>query len=444
MPTPIDQLVVVLGLESVGFVSATRKVSDEYKKFKDKLDQHNKEVQESGEKAAFGIDKLRLGVAGLAGIMAGVSAYEIDKWIMNMTHAGTATYNLGVRTQTSAGQITALRGAMLGVGGSAEDADAALNSMVNTITRLQLYGDTGKLAQLAWLGVNLADFGDLNKKGNAERMMLALSAGAARQPAAKAATILSDIGLSTGAIDLILRGPAKMKELIDYAKQFSGAADGAAKAAAGVTEELGKTSVVMNELNNQAYKFFGPGIGDAIKTFRERFLEPLARGDTWEASKAAGAFGWEAAKKGVWWASGGPAISSLFKAGATAFPATANTQELLSQIISEFPEIRQITGVNDKFHQGRLSPHNQGRAFDFTLQDPAQAEAVAARIRALHPNTTVLNEYAHRSAGSTGPHIHVQVNVNVPPGSDGKRIGAEVAEQAKRGVMAAQSGSGSQ
>ena len=74
MPTPIDQLVVVLGLDPSNLVSGAKKAVDEFKKTQEKLTKQNKEIEDSGEKAGMGIGALRLGVAGLAGLMAGGAA----------------------------------------------------------------------------------------------------------------------------------------------------------------------------------------------------------------------------------------------------------------------------------------------------------------------------------------------------------------------------------
>jgi hypothetical protein len=72
--------------------------------------------------------------------------------------------------------------------------------------------------------------------------------------------------------------------------------------------------------------------------------------------------------------------------------------------------LKYFSAFNDRYHMDRNSKHNQGLAMDFTLTDPAQAEAVAAMIKDIPGIKTVLNEYANPSAGATGGHIHAEIS----------------------------------
>ena len=94
---------------------------------------------------------------------------------------------------------------------------------------------------------------------------------------------------------------------------------------------------------------------------------------------------------------------------------------LAKEIQDNTPGINRFTAFNDDYHSRRKSAHNQNRAFDVTVDDPAQAEAVADRIRAelrargeklaTRGNMVdgVINEYAHPSKGATGGHLHVEL-----------------------------------
>ena len=76
-----------------------------------------------------------------------------------------------------------------------------------------------------------------------------------------------------------------------------------------------------------------------------------------------------------------------------------------------------VTAINDLFHKGRRSKHNEGLAGDITLLDPSKsaeaAEAIRAKLRAagLSENAfKVIDEYRNPSGHSTGGHIHTQFN----------------------------------
>jgi hypothetical protein len=81
--------------------------------------------------------------------------------------------------------------------------------------------------------------------------------------------------------------------------------------------------------------------------------------------------------------------------------------------LSGLSGIKEITALADHYHQGFDSAHNQGRALDLTINDPAKSAAMASAIEAALTakgiKAKVLNEYMHPSAHATGGHIHVEV-----------------------------------
>jgi hypothetical protein len=73
-----------------------------------------------------------------------------------------------------------------------------------------------------------------------------------------------------------------------------------------------------------------------------------------------------------------------------------------------------VTALNDRFHQGRVSKHNQGLAIDIALKDPSKSGQAAEHIRnmfrgaGLNDNEfRVIDEYKNPSPHSTGGHMHV-------------------------------------
>jgi hypothetical protein len=77
----------------------------------------------------------------------------------------------------------------------------------------------------------------------------------------------------------------------------------------------------------------------------------------------------------------------------------------------------QITAGEDDYHKAFKSAHNDGRAFDFTIKNPADAAAVADLVRTEMAKQgikgRVIDEYNHPSKNATGGHIHVQTDVRV-------------------------------
>lgn len=81
------------------------------------------------------------------------------------------------------------------------------------------------------------------------------------------------------------------------------------------------------------------------------------------------------------------------------------------------PGIDRFTSFNDAYHKGTNSAHAAGRAFDFTIKNPAQSAEIADLVRREMTRQgitgTVIDEYKNPSSRSTAGHIHVQTDVRV-------------------------------
>ena len=95
---------------------------------------------------------------------------------------------------------------------------------------------------------------------------------------------------------------------------------------------------------------------------------------------------------------------------------------LVTRANSEFAKITQsvlggdlkyFSAFNDRYHLGKASQHNKGKAFDVVLKDASKARQAAAEIQAAAKqygySIKILNEYANPSKNATGGHLHVSI-----------------------------------
>lgn len=90
------------------------------------------------------------------------------------------------------------------------------------------------------------------------------------------------------------------------------------------------------------------------------------------------------------------------------------TAEFAQIVQKEFgSQLKYFSAFNDRYHLGRNSDHNRGKAFDIVLKDARQAHSVTAELNQLAKqfgyNVKILNEYAKPSKHSTVGHIHVSI-----------------------------------
>jgi hypothetical protein len=111
---------------------------------------------------------------------------------------------------------------------------------------------------------------------------------------------------------------------------------------------------------------------------------------------------------------GGGGLGNLRIKSPEAYSGGETSQQLIgvAQAIQEKlgGDLRYFSAFNDSYERGNGSLHSQGRALDFTLNDPSKADAVAAMIRGIPGISKVLDEYANPSRSATGGHIHAEIS----------------------------------
>ena len=94
-------------------------------------------------------------------------------------------------------------------------------------------------------------------------------------------------------------------------------------------------------------------------------------------------------------------------------PSATKTVEFAKIVQAQVPELKYFSAFSDSYHKGFNSKHNQGLAFDFSIKDPSQSSAVAAKVKATADangyKVKIRDEYKDPSGPATGGHIHVTV-----------------------------------
>jgi len=94
-------------------------------------------------------------------------------------------------------------------------------------------------------------------------------------------------------------------------------------------------------------------------------------------------------------------------------PSATKTVEFAKIVQAQVPELKYFSAFSDSYHKGFNSRHNQGLAFDFSIKDPSQSSAVAAKVKAAADangyKVKIRDEYKDPSGPATGGHIHVTV-----------------------------------
>jgi len=457
--TIIDSLVLSLALDASQFTAAQRKAIDDLRKFQEQAVGGGKEIESQGKKLFEVLGGLRTAfLTTIGGFIGGQVGAQLAGFANNLLNADAALARLGKTMNVSAVDLSAWQGAFRQMGMSGESATGAIQGLSGEMTRFSITGQSSMLPVLSRLGVSLTDSNGRLK--TATQMWLDLAEAVQGMDPREAAAFLAMIpGANQEMINFALRGRKAMEDYVAAGRPTEEMMRRNIELAEDYQKSIGRLEVAATDLGRTFTVAVAPPVS-AIADKTTAWLNSLREGR--DAASQIGKdieAGIEAAKKGdvgeagsrFWAAMFGnlftgaagtlspeeEAIRARFAPGAApgaspgstlrvkvgAGAATPAVAALARTIQAGVPGLKQFTAFNDAFHGG-AGGHGAGRALDFTVEDPSQYAATAARVRALLASqgvdATVVDEASRPSARATAPHIHVELNgAALAPGLQG-------------------------
>lgn len=209
----IDAFVVTFGLDSRGFKSGSRDVRKDFRDIKDEAEDSFGEVEKRGKDSALALRGLASEAAGLFLILAG--ANSLKALASDMLTGAASASRFGETIGMSAGRVTGWQVAIEKVGGSAEDANTALQRMMDIAYKYK-FGQ-GAEPGLQALGI---DVNDLNK-ADPEAMLMKLAAARSRFSPQDYARRLQMLGLPQSTIYLLEQGTDAVRKQVDQAEKHA-------------------------------------------------------------------------------------------------------------------------------------------------------------------------------------------------------------------------------
>ena len=399
MATTIDALVITLGLDPTKFNQGQKAALDGFKKTNEEALRVAKDIEASGKKAASFFSSIKKEVIGvLAAFGVGTGLRDFGEWIGRLNQADTTLGKLALRTGQSAKEIRTWQVAAELLGDSAQDIAGDFESLNKQVQHLRFTGEPGNLPLFNTLHVDLRDANGQLKTTNKlwEDMIQALGG----VDAATRAAFISEMGFSQSLQNLGAIGPKKLAELREEAERLNRVTKAGTDNAQAMTSALNYLGIAADNLGKAIKDRLAPYVADFARAWGDIF-----RGINPDDPAR---FGPGPAFGGGSTAAGG---TLPLKSGATG-GGTVNAGTLaLAASLSETGLVDYFSALNDLSHAG--GKHREGLALDMVLKSGKAGNhaAIAEKIQAmLGADAFVLDEYdpAKRSAGSTGPHIHVQ------------------------------------
>lgn len=217
MATVIDELVVVLGLDPSKLKQGRKDAAEELLKFKRDSERNSKEVvKHTGDMTdAFGmLQKKLLGVAAL--FMGGMGMKE---WMDYMVRANSELGYLSQRLDTSAQGLAAWEYAGGRVGAKAGEISGSIASMRSALAAGQLHGVSSLQKYFMAMGIQPYQQGPNGLVMRSPTSVLTdMSKWAQGQNPLIASQMFSEMGMSPGMINLLMKGPDVLARYLKEAK----------------------------------------------------------------------------------------------------------------------------------------------------------------------------------------------------------------------------------
>jgi hypothetical protein len=265
--TVIDSLVVELGLDPSKFTRGQRDAVDSLRKFEDQAERSGKAIEAQSKKSLGLFSVLKREMLGVIGITVG--GVEAKHFLNFITDLDASTGRLARTLGESAGEVSAWQGAIEQVGGTAEDANAALSGLSGEMSRFQLTGQSSILPVLSRLGIGLYD-SNHNLK-TASQLWLELADAVHGMDPRQAASFLQMIpGSNASLINFLLQGRAAAEAALAASRAGGGTTRESAAAAAEYQRQLSLLERTVTNLGRGIFGSLLPGLNALLVKLREK------------------------------------------------------------------------------------------------------------------------------------------------------------------------------
>jgi len=265
----VDALVVTFGIDASEYEKKQKGIEASLKKFGETSDKQTKLIAESAKKAAGAFSALKIEVLGA------IAAYGLGDGIKGFIESNV-TGNAALERQSrnlkmSASDLKAWGYAAQSVGGKAEDATNALQSVAKGIADAKLHGSSQLM-----LASNRYGFG-ISGNDTPEQALLkinrALYAKAQRYGPQQAMAIARESGIDNYAMQqLLMTNPAKIQQLLAHYRKKTGNVD--TKDAIAFQGTLTDISADIGNLRDDLFAKMAPAMEVFAKKF-EAFLDKI-------------------------------------------------------------------------------------------------------------------------------------------------------------------------
>jgi hypothetical protein len=293
MASVVDALVVTLELDPSKYTKGQREALKSFQNTKDEAKKTGEVLEKSGKKGESAYDALRVGAMKFLAVVGGVAG--ITAYTKNTVAAEAATGRLARSLGISTESLSAWEGAVRRIGGTAQDADTSIQSIVSDYQQFWLTGQSRLIPFLQYLGVMLTD--TTGKLRPIDELLGDIAEKFAKLDPSQAQAIGQQMGFTPEFVNLLSKGRDRVRELTDEARRLNAVTKDQAASSQELLESWNKLWDAMDQRGRQSVHRFKDGIksmldditafvsSPTVETFNNFMLRDLRAGkrlwDSW-------------------------------------------------------------------------------------------------------------------------------------------------------------------
>lgn len=265
MATIIEKLMITLGLDASGVEKGAGKARKGTKDAADEAERAGKRFKDFGRVSSDAFITVNKSAAALLATLGGTVA--IKNFIRDTTESTASLGRFSQNIGSSVSTVSAWGQAAEVAGGSASGLQGTLAMLSRAQTEVALTGNSGALPYFAALGINLSNIN--GKARPTTDILLDLSKAFQSMDRTMAFNFGQMLGIDEGTMNLLLRGPQAVKQMVEERRRSTAVTEAEAQKAQALNEQWTKVKQQFQDIGRELTITLSPALMDLARSFAD-------------------------------------------------------------------------------------------------------------------------------------------------------------------------------
>lgn len=261
----IEKLMITLGMDTSGVKKGTADAQTAVKRTDVEVQKTTRTVKDFGRAGSDAFVSINKSAAAFLATLGGTVA--IKNFIRDTTESTASLGRFSQNIGSSVSTVSAWGQAAEVAGGSASGLQGTLAMLSRTQTEVALTGNSGALPYFAALGISLSNIN--GKARPTTDILLDLSKAFQGMDRTMAFNFGQMLGIDEGTMNLLLRGPQAVKQMVEERRRSTAVTEAEAQKAQALNEQWTKVKQQFQDIGRELTITLSPALMDLARSFAD-------------------------------------------------------------------------------------------------------------------------------------------------------------------------------